>query len=137
MLEVTREMIVAADPREVWSLTGNFGAIAEWHPACAASSQETVGDSIQRTITVGDGARLIEKLESRDDANMTLSYSIIDGPLPVKNYLSTYKVEKHHDGSKITWSGRFDGKDATDERAKQVIAGIYTTGLDALKKRFG
>ena len=137
MLEVTREMIVAADPREVWSLTGNFGAIAEWHPACAASSQETVGDSIQRTITVGDGARLIEKLETHDDANMTLSYSTIDGPLPVKNYVSTYSIEAHEDGAKITWTGRFDAKGAPDDRAKQIIAGIYTTGLDALKKRFG
>ena len=137
MLEVTTEITVAAEPREVWSLTGSFGDIAKWHPACAASFQETVGDSTRRTITVGNGARLIEQLEKYDDANMTLSYSIIEGPLPVENYLSTFTVEPHEDGSKITWSGRFDAKGAPDERAKQIVAGIYTTGLDALKKRFG
>lgn len=137
MLEVVREKVVDADPQTVWALVSDFGGVAEWHPACVASSVQNVGDSVQRTIVVGDGARLIEKLEARDDSGMSLSYSIVEGPLPVANYFSTLKVEGQGESSKLTWSGRFDASGAPDERAIQIVAGIYESGLDALKKRFG
>lgn len=137
MLEVTREETVMADPQTVWSLVSNFGGIAEWHPACSASSQETVGDEVRRTIVVGESARLIEKLESIDNDAKSISYSIIEGPLPVENYLSTLTVSAQNGNSHLVWTGKFDAKGAADDRAKQIVAGIYESGLGALKKRFG
>ena len=137
MLEVKREMQVAASPGEVWAIIGEFGKIAEWHPACSASSAETVGNDVQRTIAVGDGARIVEKLESQDDAAHSYSYSVIDGPLPVQDYLSQLSVEAAEGGSVIHWSGRFNAKGAPDDKAVEVIAGIYELGLNALKKKLG
>lgn len=137
MLEVKREETVAADAETVWALIREFGAIADWHPACSASSQETVNDEVRRTIVVGDGARLIEKLEVLDDNERSLSYSIIEGPLPVENYYSTLSVAEADGGSHLTWSGTFDAKGAPDDRAKQIVAGIYESGLGGLKRRFG
>ena len=137
MLEVRREETLGTDAQTVWSLVSDFGNIADWHPACSASSQDTVGGEVRRTIVVGDGARLIEKLDSIDHNAKSFSYSIIEGPLPVENYSSTVTVADADGGSRITWSGSFDAKDAPDERAKHVVAGIYEAGIGALKKRFG
>lgn len=137
MLEVKRETQVAATPAEVWAVIGDFGGLAEWHPAATASSAETVGGEIHRTIVVGDGARLVEKLENHSDADHTYSYSILEGPLPVDDYLSTLSVEADGDGSTIHWEGRFVAKGAPDEQAQAVIGGIYDLGLNALKKRLG
>ncbi len=137
MLEVTREIEVSGSPDTVWAVIGDFGTIAEWHPACTASSAETVQGAVQRTIVVGDGARIVERLESQDDAERSYSYSIVEGPLPVEDYLSTLSVAASGDGSAIRWTGKFNAKGAPDERAKGVIAGIYDIGLGALQKRFG
>ena len=137
MLEVKRETQVAAAPADVWAVIGDFGKLADWHPAASASSAETVRGDIHRTIVVGDGARLVEKLENLDDAAHTYSYSILEGPLPVDDYLSTLSVEADGDGSMIHWEGRFVAKGAPDEQAQEVIGGIYDLGLGALKKRFG
>ena len=70
----------------------------------------------------------------RDDGMRTYSYSIIDGPLPVANYLSTISVVADGAGSKLTWTGKYDAKGASDADAKKVIDGIYQSGLDALVK---
>lgn len=136
MLEVEREIELAGSPDAVWAVIGDFGTIAEWHPACSASSAETVGGDVHRTVIVGDGGRLVEKLEGQDNAARAYSYSVIDGPLPVQNYLSVLSVEANGDGSLVRWTGKFDAKDASDDRAKGVIGGIYDMGLAALQKRF-
>jgi hypothetical protein len=39
------------------------------------------------------------------------------------------------DGSLITWSGQFAARGAEDDRAIEVISGIYQAGLAALKDR--
>ena len=77
------------------------------------------------------------KLESRDAAVHSLSYSIVEGPLPVDNYLSHMSVAARDGGSTIHWSGQFNAKGAPDETAMEVIGGIYDMGLAALKKKFG
>ena len=137
MLEVKREMEVAASAEAVWAVIGEFGALADWHPAATASSAEDVHGEVHRTIVVGDGARLVEKLENLDNSAHTYSYSIVEGPLPVKDYLSTLSVEGNDNGSVIHWSGRFNANGAPDDQAKEVIGGIYDLGLNALKKRLG
>ena len=137
MLEIKREMEVAAAPAEVWAVIGEFGAIAEWHPACVASSAEDAGGETRRSITIADGGRIVEKLESHDAAAHSLSYSILEGPLPVDDYLSHMSVAARDGGSTIHWSGRFRAKGAPDETAMEVIGGIYDMGLAALKKKFG
>ena len=69
---------------------------------------------------------------------MSQSYSIVDGPLPVTDYHSTIKVTAGDDGTcTVDWTGQFNPDGADDETAKKIIAGIYTAGLSALKKRFG
>ena len=137
MLEVKRSMEVAAAPAAVWAVISEFGGIAEWHPACAASSAEEVGGDTHRTITIADGGRIVEKLESHDATTRSLSYSIVESPLPVENYLSHMSIEARDGGSTIHWSGQFNAKGAPDETATEIIAGIYDMGLAALKKKFG
>ena len=66
-----------------------------------------------------------------------MSYEIVEGPLPVEDYLSTLTVTPDGDGCRVSWSGRFRANGVPDEKACEIITGIYTAGLDALAKRFG
>jgi hypothetical protein len=122
----------AAAPAAVWAKIGDFCGIGNWHPAIAKCTLSADGKT--RTLEVKGGGTIHEKQEMRDDGMRTYSYSIIDGPLPVANYLSTISVVADGAGSKLTWTGKYDAKGASDADAKKVIDGIYQSGLDALVK---
>jgi hypothetical protein len=121
-----------AAPAAVWAKIGDFCGIGNWHPAIAKCTLSAEGKI--RTLDVKGGGVIHEKQEMRDDTAHSYSYSIVDGPLPVANYLSTISVTANGSGSKVTWTGKYDAKGASDPEAKKVIDGIYQSGLDALLK---
>jgi polyketide cyclase/dehydrase/lipid transport protein len=116
----------------VWAKIGDFCGIAKWHPAiekCVLSA-----DGKQRTLSLKGGGTVVEKLEKRDDAAHSYTYSIVEGPLPVTNYVSTISVAAAGTGSTITWSGKYDAKGASDADAKKTMDGVYQGGVDQLVK---
>jgi hypothetical protein len=120
----------AASVDAVWARVGDFCGIANWHPAiekCALSA-----DGKTRTLSLKGGGSIVEKLEKRDDAGHSYSYSIIEGPLPVANYVSTISVTKEGAGAMVTWSGHYDAKGASEADAKKTMDGVYQAGVDVL-----
>jgi Polyketide cyclase / dehydrase and lipid transport len=116
----------------VWAKIGDFCGIGKWHPAiekCVLSA-----DGKQRTLSLKGGGTVVEKLEKRDDAAHSYTYSIVEGPLPVANYVSTISVAAAGTGSTITWSGKYDAKGASDADAKKTMDGVYQGGVDQLVK---
>jgi len=66
---------------------------------------------------------------------MSYSYGIGESALPVADYEATLAVMDGPEGSRITWSGEFDAKDAPDATALEAIDDIYGAGLEALRER--
>lgn len=132
--EVKETIEIAAAPGKVWVAIGDFCGIANWHPAVAKC--ELSEDKKVRTLTTGDGAKLIEPLERWDDAGMTYTYRIQESPLPVDNYISTIKVTGSGDKSMIEWSSTFDPKGVSEDEATKVMSGLYQAGFEGLKKKF-
>jgi hypothetical protein len=119
-------------PADVWAAVGDFCGIAAWHPAVAKCEISAKDGATFRTLTLKDGAKLLEKQTAFDAKAMTYSYTIEDGPLPVANYKSTLKIAAKDKGSTIDWSGTFDAKGAPDADAIKTITGVYAGGVDAL-----
>ncbi len=137
MLNVHQSVVLSASAAEVWQVIGEFGNLAEWHPAAVTSTVEVRGGDTVRVINISGGGVLTEKQESHDDAAMSQSYSIVDGPLPVSDYHSTIKVVAGDNSTcTVDWTGEFNADGADDATASKIISGIYTAGLSALKKRF-
>jgi hypothetical protein len=116
----------------VWAKIGDFCGIGKWHPAiekCALSA-----DGKTRTLSLKGGGTVVEHLEKWDAAGHSYTYSIVSGPLPVTNYLSTITVSASGSGSVLTWTGKYDAKGAPDADAQKAIQGIYDSGLAALTK---
>jgi hypothetical protein len=130
---VTKESVNSAD--KVWAAVGDFCGIAQWHPAVAKCVQSEKDGATYRTLTLKDGAQLLEKLINFDKAAMTYSYTIEEGPLPVANYKSTLSVKPKDKGSAILWTGTFDAKGAPDADAVKTITGIYEAGATALQTK--
>jgi hypothetical protein len=125
---------VAAD--EVWKLIGGFNTLPDWHPAIEKSELEDEGN--MRRLSLAGGGTVVEKLVKRDDNERVYTYSIIDSPLPVKNYEATIRVKDDGEGNTtVEWSSEFEAEGAAENEAMDIIAGIYQTGFDNLKKIFG
>ncbi len=127
-VSVTQDINASADA--VWAYVGDFNGLSRWHPGIAESVLEDGGS--KRRLTLGDGAELLEEARERDEAGMSYSYAILESPLPIQNYVSTFKVTSAGDGCEVTWFSSFDTTGDEDEMIG-LIRGIYEGGLDNLK----
>jgi hypothetical protein len=133
-IDMKTDLNVAAD--EVWKLIGGFNTLPDWHPAIEKSELEEEGN--MRRLSLAGGGTVVEKLVKFDDNERVYTYSIIDSPLPVKNYEATIRVKDVGEGhTTVEWSSEFEAEGAAENEAIDIIAGIYQTGFDNLKKIFG
>lgn len=131
-LEVTKSTDVAAAPETVWKTISEFCSIGQWHPAVEKCEPSTKDGKDIRTLSLKGGGTIVEERTADSDKGMMYSYKMLDTPLPVADYQSTIRVTKHGKGSKVTWMGTFKAKGAPDAKAKEVVAGIYESGLKSI-----
>ena len=136
-LDIGRTVEVDAKPSAVWAAIGDFCGIGAWHPAVAKCEEAEADGKTRRTLTLGDGAMIVEELVAWDDDAMSYTYTAVEGPLPVDNYESTITVTEAGEGSQISWTGSFDAKGATDAEAEEVMLGIYDAGLKGITEKAG
>ena len=132
-VSMTQDLNVSAD--QLWQMIGHFNALPDWHPAVEKSELKEEGQT--RKLSLAGGGTIIEKLEHKDDHSRTYTYSIVDSPLPVKNYTSTIKVTGSGDSATVEWSSEFDAAGMPENDAMKAIQGVYEEGLNNLKKMFG
>ena len=137
MTKVNMKTQVPVSADKLWELIGQFNGLPNWHPAIEKSELEEDG-KVRRLTLVGGGS-IVERLERVDDNEHLYRYSILESPLPVADYVAEIRVRQNEDGtgSTIEWSSEFKHKDASVQKATEVIQGIYQTGFDNLKKLFG
>jgi hypothetical protein len=134
MADVKVSMPFSIPASEIWDKIGEFNALPDWHPAVERSELEEGGT--RRRLHLFGGGEILEQLERSEDGK-SYTYSIIEGPLPVKNYTSTLKVVEGADGkTEVEWSSSFDPVGSAEDAAN-AVRGIYEAGLDNLKKIFG
>ena len=132
-VSMSTDLNVSAD--QVWKLIGGFNALPDWHPSVVTSELTQEGQT--RTLSLAGGGTIIEKLEKVDDDARTYTYSIVDSPLPVKNYTATITVTGEGDNSTIEWSSDFEAAGASAEDSMKAIQDVYQAGFDNVKKMFG
>lgn len=136
-VNMSTEVNVPAD--KLWELIGGFNALQDWHPAVEKSESKGQGKGATRTLSLAGGGTIVERLEEVNDNEHVYTYSIMDSPLPVANYVATIRVRDEGDGKKsiVEWSGEFNPSGASEQDAMKVVEGIYQAGLENLKKMFG
>lgn len=134
-LFVEEKIIVSAPAKSVWALIGGFQALDRWHPAVLESKLIGTGKSAGdvRVLAVGNDVHIVEKLESYDEAAMSLQYAILESPLPVSNYHAVLTVKSvGNNEAEVIWQSNFNAQGASDNEAKKTIRDIYLAGLNAL-----
>ena len=124
----------AATAADVWKKLADFGGLAGWMPGVEKCEVEGEGLGATRRVAMGP-MTIVERLEAFDDAGRSLSYSIVEGPLPTQNYLATICVEETGENRcHVDWSASFDLPDGVaEEQIAPALEGAYGGALKALK----
>jgi len=133
--QVLDRIEIKTTPDRAWAAIGDFCGIKDWHPQVAACEAEGEGAARVRTLTLKDGARLVEKEVTRTDLGRTYVYKIVESSLPVENCTASIKVLPLDGGRiHILWTSSFKpiGSAAAAEKA---VSEIFVAGLKSLKAK--
>jgi hypothetical protein len=141
MVKVYTSSVIDAAAAEIWDRIRDFNALPGWHPAIADSRIELQqpADKVGciRNFTLKDGGRIREQLLALSDFDFSLTYSILESPMGVTNYIATLKLTPITDGNRCfaEWTAEFEcaaGREA--ELARNIGQGVFQGGFDALKR---
>jgi carbon monoxide dehydrogenase subunit G len=99
MAEGKVEVEIARSADDVWALIGDFGGLGDWMPGIDRCEVE--GD-VRKLQTMG--MEIHEQMTERDDAARSISYTIVQSPMPLEHHLATLTVTPDGDGSRLEWA---------------------------------
>lgn len=143
MARVYISSVIAAPSGRVWERVRDFNALPRWHPAIRESRIENGEPSDKigcvRDFRLQNGDRIREKLLGLSDYDLFCTYSILESPMPLTDYIATLRLTPVTDGDQTfaEWSAEFDcALEAADELVTGIGQGVFQAGFDALKRHF-
>jgi len=131
--------MVDAETAALWQRFGSWCAIAEWQPAVKKCEASKEGDNVFRTLTLENGGKIKEKL--LDETPTSYRYSIIESPLPVKNYEAQFSITLNPAAPgevNVEWYATYDPADGKSEKsARALIDGSFKDGIAKIKVKLG
>jgi len=144
MPKVYASSVINAAADRVWTQIRDFNGLPGWHPRIVQSriEQDQPADKIGcvRNFRLETGAAFREKLLGLSDFDYSCTYSILESPMGVENYVATLKLTPITDGNRsfVEWSAEFDCAPAdVAELVENIGTNVFQDGFDALKRRFG
>ncbi|MCS6854141.1 MAG: SRPBCC family protein [Elioraea sp.] len=135
--------VIDAPASKVWDRIRDFNGLPRWHPRIRDSRIEN-GEPSDRVGCVRDfhlqnGDRIRERLLGLSDYDMFVTYSILESPMPLTDYVATLRLTPVTDGDRTfaEWTAEFE---CAPEVAAELVEGIgrnvFQAGFDALKRQF-
>ena len=128
MAQVTVSNEYNVDAGALWGKVKAFNNLDKYLPSIITSCEVNgSGEGASRVCGTENG-NILETLQSLDENNMTLEYSIDneDVPLPVANYRGKASIEKLADNKvKFTWSATFDAKGMPEAEVVGLLEGAF------------
>jgi NADPH:quinone reductase-like Zn-dependent oxidoreductase len=142
VVKVRQSTIVDAPVDAVWRVLRDFNGHESWHPAIASSVIES-GEPVDavgsvRRFLLANGGELREQLLSLSDKAQTLTYCLLESPLPLMGYVATIALKPVTDGDRTfwEWSSEFHPPaERRDELVRLVTDGIYRAGFEAIRRQ--
>lgn len=134
--------VIEAPVARVWEKVRDFNGLPRWVPAVRESRIEN-GEPADRVGCVRDfrlqnGDRLREQLLGLSDYEYFCTYSILESPMPLTNYVATLRLSPITDGDRTfaEWSAEFDcAPEATDDLVNGIGQNVFQAAFSALKRQ--
>jgi hypothetical protein len=92
-----------------------------------------------RNFNLKDGGNIRERLLALSDVKHLCTYTILESPLPLENYVATLRLAPVSDGNRTyaEWTAEFNCRiEEEDGLVKTIGNGVFQGGFDALKTAF-
>jgi hypothetical protein len=120
MASITREVLIDADPDDVWAALRDWGAL---HRRLAPGFvTDTRLDGDDRIVTFFNGTVLREVLVDRDDAARRIVWSVVDGPYTHHNGCA--QVFAAEAGTRFVWIADLLPDDLAGHTAESMERGL-------------
>jgi hypothetical protein len=142
MAHVYVSAVIDAPVGQVWAVIRDFNGLPAWTPFVADSRIERNAPAAQvgcvRVFRLKDGGMIHERLLALSDYDFSQTYSILESPMAVANYVATLRLLPVTDGNRCfaEWSADFDcPPDREAGLLDQIGRGVFLAGLQALQRR--
>lgn len=140
MAKIFKSSVINAPIEDVWAKIRDFNALPDWHPAFVGSHIENGEPSDKvgciRSFNLKEGGNIRERLLALSDVEHLCTYTILESPLPLDNYVATLRLEPITDGNRtyIEWTAEFICQpEGEEDLVKTIGDGVFQCGFDALK----
>lgn len=142
MPKVYVSSVIDASAERVWREVRDFASLPKWVPAVAECRIESNAPADQigcvRAFKLKDGGMLREKLLALSDYDFSTTYSILESPMALENYVATLRLVPVTDGERCfaEWTAEFDCDPTRAEAlVDQIGSGVFQAAFDELKRR--
>ncbi len=144
MPKVHVSTVINAPIERVWRTVSDFNGLAAWMPGMTDSVIEngaapTAIGAVRCLSMAGTKDKLRERLEVLSPADYRITYSVLEGPLPVKKVVTSMHLRPITDtyGTLGEWSSQFETEPGKEEEGTQFMTRVFGAGFRALKKHLG
>ncbi len=144
MASVYVSSVIDAGIDKVWDRVRDFNALPVWHPRIRDSriEESLPSDKIGciRNFNLQSGDNIREQLLGLSDYDKFCTYTILESPMPLTDYVATLRLTPVTDGDRcfIEWSADFQCANENEaELVKNIGSNVFQGGFDALKRYFG
>jgi carbon monoxide dehydrogenase subunit G len=128
MASIIREIVVDADPADVWAALADFGAVHErLAPGFVVAS--VLDGPATRVVTFFNGAVAREVLVGTDDDARRLAYSVVEGPLRATHHNASAQVVPEDGRSRFVWI-----TDVLPDELAEAIGELMDRGISVIKQ---
>ena len=143
MAKVYSSIVIPAPASAVWAVVRDFNGLPNWTKFVAESriEQNASADKVGciRNFRLNNGGRIRERLLALSDYEMSCTYSILESPMGVENYVATMRLipVSESDHMFAEWTPAFDSTlEHEDSIAEDIGRNVFGAGLSALKAQF-
>ena len=127
MARVFVSSVIGGPADQVWARIRDFNGLPSWHPSIRESQIEGGEPSDKvgciRDFYLQNGDRIREQLLGLSDYDMFCTYSILESPMPLENYVATIRLTPITDGERTfaEWTAEFDCAAENEAEAKAEV----------------
>lgn len=144
MARVFTSSVINAKAGDVWDRIRDFNGLPKWHPAIRDSRIEDALPSDKvgciRNFNLQNGDNIREQLLGLSDYDMFVTYSILESPMALTDYMATIRLTPITDGERCfaEWSAEFDcAPDVESDLVSHIGGAVFQGGFNSLKRHFG
>ena len=142
MVKVYTSSVINAPAGRVWAHIRDFNGLPKWVPVVESSRIEAglPADKVGciRNFTLREGGTIREQLLALSDYEYSCSYSILESPMGVTDYVATIKLTPVTDGGHTfaEWTAEFECEPERERELVETVGnGVFQAAFDNLKRQ--